>query len=114
MAGVALSCYYDAGVPHHYTYLRREGKVFYLSSPAQFHFDPGTPDAPWQIKSADLDLQLQPLYAHHTRMRMPPLLSYINVDYCELLLQVQGVALVEGTRVEIDGLGKYDHNFNLW
>jgi len=45
---------------------------------------------------------------------MPPLLSYINIDYYEQLLQVQGWSRVEGTRVEIDGIGKYDHNFNLW
>ena len=47
-------------------------------------------------------------------MRLPPILSYIAIDYYEQLVQVKGTVLVEGTRVEIDGIGKYDHNFNLW
>jgi hypothetical protein len=113
-AGVVLNCYYDAGVPHHYTYLWREGNAAYLFSPAQFHFDPEALESPWHIKSPDLDLQVTPLYSHRTRMDLPPVLPYISIDYYELLLQVRGAALVQGTRIEIDGFGKYDHNFNRW
>ena len=114
LAGVVLNCYYDAGVPHHYTYLWREGSASYLFSPAQFHFDPAALETSWHIKSPDLDLQLQPLYAHRTRLQLPKLLPYVRIDYYELLLKVQGIALIEGARVEIDGIGKYDHNFNRW
>ena len=114
MAGVVLNCSYDAGVPHHYTYVWREGGGSYLFSPAQFDFDPGALEAPWHIKSPDLDLQVVPLYAHRTRLQYPRLLPYVSIDYYELLLQVRGLALVQGTRVEVDGIGKYDHNFNRW
>ncbi len=114
MAGVVLNCYYDAGVPHHYTYVWRDGKEAYLFSPAQFHFDPDALEATWQCRSSDLELQVKPLYTHHTRMQLPPVVPYINIDYYEQLLQVQGWMSVEGTRVQIDGVGKYDHNFNFW
>jgi hypothetical protein len=113
-AGVVLNCFYDAGVPHHYTYMWREGNAAYLFSPAQFDFDPGATDAPWQIKSPDLDLQIVPLYTHRTRLQYPPLLPYVSIDYYEQLVQVRGLAVVQGSRVEIDAIGKYDHNFNRW
>jgi len=114
LAGIVLNCIYDAGVPHHYTYLWRGGQESYLFSPAQFHFDPGALDATWRCRSPDLELQVQPLYTHHTRMQLPPVLPYINIDYYEQLLQVQGWLSVEGTRIQVDGVGKYDHNFNFW
>ena len=114
MAGVVLNCFYDAGVPHHYTYLWREGNAAYLFSPAQFDFDPSATDAPWQIKSPDLDLQIAPLYTHRTRLQYPRLLPYVSIDYYEQLVQVRGLAVVQGSRVEIDAIGKYDHNFNRW
>lgn len=113
-AGVVLNCFYDAGVPHHYTHLWRQGQAAYLFSPAQFDFDPGALGAPWQVSSPDLDLQVMPLYAHRTRIQVPPLLPYVSIDYYELLAHVRGVALVHGDRIEIDGIGKYDHNFNWW
>jgi hypothetical protein len=114
LAGIVLSCYYDAGVPHHYTYLWRDRKESYLFSPAQFHFDPDASDSAWQCKSPDIELQIHPLYTHHTRMQLPPGLPYIDIDYYEQLLQVQGWMVDEGERVQIDGVGKYDHNFNFW
>ena len=109
-----LNCFYDAGVPHHYTYLWREGQAAYLFSPAQFDFDPGALDAPWHVGSPDLDLQVMPLYAHRTRIQYPRLLPYVSIDYYELLAHFRGEALVQGKRIEIDGIGKYDHNFNWW
>src|SRR5574342_725442 len=39
-AGVVLSCYYDHGVPHHYTYLWHNEREYDLHSPAHFTFDP--------------------------------------------------------------------------
>jgi hypothetical protein len=54
------------------------------------------------------------LYPHHTEMRLSPLLSYVAIDYYEQVAQVKGTATVEGTRIEIDGIGNYDHTFNLW
>ena len=47
-------------------------------------------------------------------MRIPPILSYINVDYYEILLNVEGVVMLDGRKVEVNGIGKFDHNFNLW
>lgn len=114
MAAVVLSCYYDTGVPHHYTCFWVQGGMHYLFSPAQFAFTSAELDAPWQVKSPDLDLQVAPLYTHHTRMKIPPFLAYIDIDYYELLVEVKGSAVVAGKRVAIDGIGKYDHNFNRW
>jgi hypothetical protein len=114
MAGVVLNCYYDAGVPHHYTYLWQAGGSHTLYSPAHFSFDPGSPDAPHRVESPDLNLVLRPLAVHHTRMQMPPILAYINVDYYEQLLEVQGQAWLEGQPVDIQGFGKLDYNWNRW
>ncbi len=114
MAGVVLNCTYDAGVPHHYTFLWQPGQPSYLFSPAQFSFAPDALESPWQCQSPGLSLRVTPLYTHHTEMRLPPILSYIAIDYYEQLVQVKGTATVEGTHVEVDGIGKYDNNFNLW
>jgi hypothetical protein len=113
-AGVVLNCYYDAGVPHHYTYLWHQGQGQYLHSPAQFSFDPAQPDLPSQVRSPDLNLHLQPLATHHSRMQIPPKIAYIDIDYYEQLLEVQGTAWVHGQIVPINGLGKLDHNWNRW
>jgi hypothetical protein len=113
-AGVVLSCHYDAGVPHHYTTLWHAGKAHTLHSPANFDFDPACPDAPHRVASPDLALEIRPITSHHTRMQIPPLLAYINVDYFEQLLEVNGRAWVEGQPVEILGIGKLDYNWNRW
>jgi hypothetical protein len=47
-------------------------------------------------------------------MKIPPLLAYIDIDYYEQLLEVEGSALVDGERIPINGLGKLDHNWNRW
>jgi hypothetical protein len=114
LAGIALDCHYDAGVPHHYTYFWHQGQWRYLFSPVQFFFTPDQIDRAWQAKSPDLDLMVSPVYAHHTRMKIPPLLSYINIDYYEVLANVDGVVVLDGRRVDVKGIGKFDHNFNLW
>jgi hypothetical protein len=113
-AGVVLSCHYDAGVPHHYTYLWHQGSSHYLYSPANFSFDPASPEAPHRAESPDMSLDLRPITAHHTRMRIPPLLGYIDVDYFEQLLEVQGRVVLEGQPLEIQGVGKLDYNWNRW
>ncbi len=114
LAGIVLDCHYDAGVPHHYTYLWRGGQWQYLFSPAQFFFAPDQIDQAWQVKSPDLDLIISPLYCHHTQMRMPPVLSYIDIDYYEFLAHVEGTVITQGKEVDINGIGKFDHNFNRW
>ncbi len=114
MAGIVLDCHYDAGVPHHYTYLWHQGEWRYLFSPAQFFFTSDKIDRAWQVKSPDLDLTISPLYSHHTQMRLPPVLSYININYYEVLVNVEGYIALEGRKVDISGIGKFDHNFNLW
>jgi hypothetical protein len=114
MAGVVLNCAYDAGVPHHYTYLWHQGQAQYLYSPAQFSFDPMQLDRSWQVRAPDLDLCIQPLATFHSRMQIPPKLAYIDIDYYEQLLEVQGQAWVRGQPIEINGLGKFDHNWNRW
>ncbi len=114
MAGIVLDCHYDAGVPHHYTYLWHQGQWRYLFSPAQFFFQTDQLDRAWQVKSPDLDLTVRPLYSHHTRMRVPPILSYVDIDYYEILLNVEGMVMLDGRKVGIKGIGKFDHNFNLW
>ena len=114
MAGVVLSCYYDAGVPHHYTYLWHAGSAYTLYSPASFSFDPACPEALHRVESPDLKLDIRPITAHHTRMRIPPVLAYVDVDYFEQLLEVQGEARVNGGAVEIQGVGKLDYNWNRW
>ncbi len=113
-AGVVLSCNYDAGVPHHYTYLWQAGSSHYLYSPAHFSFDPARSDSPHRIDSPDLALDLRPISTHTTRMRLPPWPAYIDVDYLEQLLEVKGKALVEGQSLEIQGIGKLDYNWNRW
>jgi hypothetical protein len=114
MAGVVLSCFYDAGVPHHYTCLWRRDQMHSLHSPATFSFNPAEPLAPWQARSPDLTLSIQPIAGHHTRLRIPPGLAYVDVDYYEQLLQLQGTAWLHGELVEIDGVGKLDFNWNRW
>jgi hypothetical protein len=114
MAGIVLDCHYDAGVPHHYTYFWHQGQWRYLFSPAQFFFTPDKIGQEWQVKSPDLELTIKPLYSHHTQMRIPPVLSYISVDYHEVLVNVTGIATVDGHKVDIAGIGKFDHNFNRW
>jgi hypothetical protein len=114
MAGVVLNCHYDNGVAHHYTYLWHEGKEHYLFSPANFNFDPANPEVSWQVRSPDLELQIRPVAAHHNRMQIPPLLPYIDIDYYEQLLEVEGTAWVQGRQVTIQGMGKFDHNWNRW
>jgi hypothetical protein len=47
-------------------------------------------------------------------MRIPPILSYINIDYYEVLAKVKGRVVLEGRPVDVNGIGKFDHNFNLW
>ncbi|MBN1887801.1 MAG: hypothetical protein JW850_07410, partial [Thermoflexales bacterium] len=114
MAGVVMDCHYDAGVPHHYTYLWQAEEGRYLASPAHFGFDPAQPGSTWRVASPDMNLMVKPLYVHRNRMRIPPVFSYIDIDYHELLVEVDGWARVSGERVDIRGVGKYDHNFNRW
>lgn len=114
MAGVVLNCYYDAGVPHHNTYLWHQGQEHCLYSPAQFTFDPTQPDQPWQVHSPDLELSIQPLVAHHSRLQIPPKAAYIDIDYHEQLLALHGMANARGKEMEIHGFGKFDHNWNRW
>ncbi len=47
-------------------------------------------------------------------MKMPPVLSYINVDYYEVLLTVEGTISTRDKQLDIHGIGKFDHNFNFW
>jgi len=88
--------------------------ISYLFSPAQFGFDPSQPDKPWSVKSPDIDLVITPLAGHHTRMGIPPLIEYIHIDYYEQLFELKGTAMVRGVTVNIDGIGKLDHNWNRW
>jgi hypothetical protein len=113
-AGVVLNCYYDQGVPHHYTFLWHAGREYKLHSPAHFTFDPLSPQEPWRVHSPDLELSIRPLAAHHSRMKIPPMLAYIDIDYYEQLLEVEGFALIDGQRVLLAGPGKLDHNWNRW
>ncbi len=113
-AGVVLSCSYDAGVPHHYSFLVNRGREHCLVSPAQFSFDPASPETPWQVSSPDLELRVSPILGHLTRMKIPPFPAYIDVDYYEQLAEVAGTAWVRGEPVEIRGVGKFDHNWNRW
>ena len=113
-AGVVLNCYYDHGVPHHYTYLWHADREYDLHSPARFTFDPEAPQAPWRVLSPDLELSIRPLAAHHSRMKIPPVLAYIDIDYYEQLLEVKGSASLGGQRIPIEGVGKLDHNWNRW
>ncbi len=113
-AGVVLSCQYDAGVPHHYTFLWHQGQEHTLYSPAQFTFDAAHPEALWEVHAPDLDLRIRPITAHHTRMQIPPLIAYISTDYYEQLLEVEGTAWIKGQPVSIQGMGKLDFNWNRW
>ena len=114
LAGVVLNCFYDSGVPHHYTYLWRPGEENILYSPAHFSYDPDFQNMPWKVRSPDLELNIRPLLVHHSRMRIPPLLTYIDIDYQEQLLEVEGSAWVHGERFPISGMGKLDFNWNRW
>ncbi|MBN1437770.1 MAG: hypothetical protein JW929_00035 [Anaerolineales bacterium] len=113
-AGVVMDCLYDTGIPHHYTCLWLADGWQYLASPAQFSFTPGEIVRPWQIRSPDLELTVRPLHVHHSVMRLPPLVPSIDIDYYELLCAVEGAAWRRGETIEIRGIGKFDHNFNLW
>jgi len=114
LAGVVLSCFYDSGVPHHYTYLWRPGEEHILHSPAHISFDPASEDAPWKTRSPDLELDIRPILTHKSRMRIPPVLTYIDIDYREQLLEVEGSAWVRGERIPVKGMGKLDFNWNRW
>ncbi len=47
-------------------------------------------------------------------MRIPPVLPYIDIDYYELLVRVEGTVYSQGKKLDIEGVGKYDCNFNRW
>jgi hypothetical protein len=47
IAGVVLSCFYDAGMAHHYTCLWQQNQMYSLHSPAHFDFNPAEPLAGW-------------------------------------------------------------------
>jgi hypothetical protein len=113
-AGVVLNCLYDHGVPHHYTTLWHQGKEYSLHSPAQFSYSPAHSETPWRVHSPDLELCIKPLANYHSRMQIPPLLAYIDIDYHEQLLEVEGSAWVRGKEIQIKGFGKMDHNWNRW
>jgi len=113
-AGVVMSCYYDSGVPHHYTYLWHKGAAHFLASPAQFTFDPSQPDSAWKVLSPDLELEIKPIHLHRSRMQIPPLVPYIDIDYYEQLFELSGAAWVHGEKIDLTGLGKFDHNWNKW
>jgi hypothetical protein len=68
----------------------------------------------WGIRSADLDLQVRPLYTHHSTLKLPPVLPFIDIDYYEILGAVEGTARRNGKAIPIRGIGKFDHNFNFW
>ncbi len=113
-AGVVLSCQYDAGIPHAYTFLWHKNKKYRLYAPAEYSFDPQCPDILWQIESPDLNLRIRPITLHHTRMQIPPLLAYVNIDYYEQLLEVEGTAFIDGHPLNLQGIGKFDFNWNRW
>jgi hypothetical protein len=87
--------------------VKNAGSEYGGGSYAQVHL-------PWQVRSPDLSLDIQPIAGHHTRMRIPPGLAYVDVDYYEQLLQVKGTAWLHGEATEIDGAGKLDFNWNKW
>jgi hypothetical protein len=45
---------------------------------------------------------------------MPLIFPYINIDYYEVLGKTEGTAYWRGERIDIRGMGKFGHNFNLW
>ena len=47
---------------------------------------------------------------YHTHLRIPPVLAYVDVDYFEQLLEVEGLARVNDQPVPIQGVGKLDYN----
>ncbi len=113
-AGVVLSCHYDAGLAHHYSFIWQDGQEHVLYSPAQFSFDPAHPESVWQAVGPDLHLTCTPRATHHTRMRIPPWPAYVDVDYTEQVLDVHGTAMIQGQPTAIDGVGKLDFNWNRW
>jgi hypothetical protein len=113
-AGVVLSCHYDEGLPHHYSFLWTGGEEKTLHSPAEFLFDPADPEKPWTAVSPDLRIEARPITGFKTRIRVPAFLPYVDVDYYEQLLEVKGRAIVEGKDVPIQGMGKLDFNWNRW
>lgn len=114
LAGVVLDCFYDEGVHHHYNYLWREDEGACLASPTSFGFDPADPGSPWRVSSDAIELEIEPLAHHRNRIRIPPVVPYLDIDYHEMLVQVRGKAFVHSEPVEIDAIGKYDYNVNRW
>jgi len=113
-AGILLDCHYDEGVHHHYAWLWDQGSGRYLATPLFFGYDPRCPRDGWHVRSPQLELEVTPLSHHASTMRIPPLLPYVSIDYHELLVEVRGTASTGTGVVEVEGIGKYDHNFNFW
>lgn len=113
-AGVVLSCHYDEGLAHHYSFLAFRNRECHLYSPAEFRFDPSAADTAWSLSSPDLSLDIVPLFTHRTRIRVPKIFPYVDVDYYEQLLRVKGRALIEGKSIPLEGIGKLDFNWNKW
>ncbi len=113
-SGIVMDCRYDAGVPHHYTYLWTRESSGLRYSPAVFSFDPKNTRNDWTISSPDLNLKLTPVHTHKTRKKIPPVISYFDIDYNEQLVRIKGEAVLNGKTIEINGLGKYDYNINKW
>ncbi|HOC91268.1 MAG TPA: DUF2804 family protein [bacterium] len=113
-SGVVMDCLYDVAVPHNYSYVWLGSENRNIHSPAQFSFNAASPLATWKITSPDLELDVSPILAHRTIKRIPFVLPYIDIDYHELLVKAQGSVNIDGARIPIDGIGKYDYNDNKW
>jgi hypothetical protein len=113
-SGVVMDCLYDSALPHNYSYVWQGSENRNIHSPARFSFDAASPRASWKITSPDLHLDVSPIYAHRTIKKIPFVLPYIDIDYYELLVRVQGSVSIDGARIPINGIGKYDYNDNKW
>jgi hypothetical protein len=114
VSGVVMDCHYDAGIPHNYTLIQMNSEQHYLHAPASFSFNPDTPKSTWNITSPDLNLTITPIHGHGIIKKIPPIFPYIDINYQELLVNIQGEAVINGETVPIAGTGKYDHNVNKW
>lgn len=111
ITGIVMDCRYDAGIPHAYNYFWYKDSDFYLPGQVQYTYHPDTFDQPFNVKGPGIDLKCTPHYVHFTKKKIWPI---VNVDYQEILVDVEGLVTKDGEKIPVKGIGKLDHNFNKW
>jgi hypothetical protein len=120
---VALSCLVNYGPRAHcYTQVwlddagPRPREWVRLEQSVSFECPGTTPACAWRVTSSDLDLDVELLQSTTGRTLIPPLVGWlVNLTHTEAFVKARGRIRVDGTWVEVDGLGgALEEHFGTW